>query len=261
MKIRITALLAICLLVVNVNAGEPRDIYDEYWAFELQNNPFLATTSGDYRFNDRAPDVSAPAQRKRLQALEAIASRLDDTGDSLNADILAFILRHELALGAFAPWRIPFLSDAGFHMDVGYVVSSTRFESSEDYSDYLARLAALPGYLEQNRVNMQLGIETGFTQPREIMENILPSFDAQVTVSAEDHPLYAPFRDMPGQAGSLTIFSKADYEANNRDLEKSSLEPFLGTGAYVLASAGLLDGYACSAHWECLTALRSKLGS
>jgi microcin C transport system substrate-binding protein len=45
-----------------------------------------------------------------------------------------------------------------------------------------------------------------------------------------------PFRDMPAQAGSLTIFSKAHYEANGRDLEKSSLEPFLGTGAYVLDS-------------------------
>ncbi len=45
-----------------------------------------------------------------------------------------------------------------------------------------------------------------------------------------------PFRDMPGQAGSTTIFSKAHYEANNRDLEKSSLEPFLGTGPYVLES-------------------------
>jgi microcin C transport system substrate-binding protein len=45
-----------------------------------------------------------------------------------------------------------------------------------------------------------------------------------------------PFRDMPGQAGSTIIFSKAHYEANNRDLEKSSLEPFLGTGAYVLES-------------------------
>ena len=45
-----------------------------------------------------------------------------------------------------------------------------------------------------------------------------------------------PFRDMPGQAGSLTIFSKKDYEENKRDLEKSSLEPFLGTGAYVLES-------------------------
>lgn len=28
------------------------------------------------------------------------------------------------------------------------------------------------------------------------------------------------------------------------------------TGAYVLASAGLLDGYDCSAHWECLAALQ-----
>lgn len=45
-----------------------------------------------------------------------------------------------------------------------------------------------------------------------------------------------PFRDMPGQAGSTTIFSKKHYEENNRDLEKSSLEPFLGTGPYVLES-------------------------
>ncbi|HMS95744.1 MAG TPA: extracellular solute-binding protein, partial [Tabrizicola sp.] len=45
-----------------------------------------------------------------------------------------------------------------------------------------------------------------------------------------------PFRDMPAQAGSGPIFSKAHYEANNRDLEASSLEPFLGTGAYVLES-------------------------
>jgi microcin C transport system substrate-binding protein len=46
----------------------------------------------------------------------------------------------------------------------------------------------------------------------------------------------APFRDMPAQAGSTTIFSKAHYEANNLDLEKSSLKPFLGTGPYVLES-------------------------
>jgi uncharacterized protein (DUF885 family) len=197
MKRRTTALLATCLLAANVYAGDSNSIYDEYWAFELQHNPFLATPSGDYRFNDRVPDVSAPAQRCRLKALEAFASRLDAVGDSLDTDILEFILQHELALGAFTPWRIPFLSDAGFHMDVGYVVSSTHFESIDDYSDYLARLQALPGYLEQNRVNMQLGIKTGFTQPREIMENILPSFDAQVTASAEDHPLYAPFRYMP----------------------------------------------------------------
>lgn len=45
-----------------------------------------------------------------------------------------------------------------------------------------------------------------------------------------------PFRDMPAQAGGTTIFSKKHYEEHNRDLEKSSLEPFLGTGPYVLES-------------------------
>ncbi|WP_108126361.1 GlxA family transcriptional regulator [Saccharospirillum mangrovi] len=30
------------------------------------------------------------------------------------------------------------------------------------------------------------------------------------------------------------------------------------TGAYVLAAAGLLDGYNCSAHWECLAALQER---
>lgn len=45
-----------------------------------------------------------------------------------------------------------------------------------------------------------------------------------------------PFRDMPATAGGLTIMSKAHYIANKMDLEESSLNPFLGTGAYVLDS-------------------------
>ncbi len=43
-----------------------------------------------------------------------------------------------------------------------------------------------------------------------------------------------PYRDLPQSVGGLPILSKADYIANNRDLEESSLEPFIGTGPYVL---------------------------
>ena len=45
-----------------------------------------------------------------------------------------------------------------------------------------------------------------------------------------------PFRDLPALAGGMTVFSRAHYEANNLDLEKSSLVPFMGTGPYVLES-------------------------
>ncbi|MCU0800704.1 MAG: extracellular solute-binding protein [Rhodobacteraceae bacterium] len=45
-----------------------------------------------------------------------------------------------------------------------------------------------------------------------------------------------PWRDMPQEVGSLSIMSRAHYEGNNRDLSLDSLEPFLGTGQYVLDS-------------------------
>ena len=45
-----------------------------------------------------------------------------------------------------------------------------------------------------------------------------------------------PFRDMPATAGGLSVISKADYLGKKRDLEDSSLVPFLGTAPYVLDS-------------------------
>ncbi|MDZ7904384.1 MAG: extracellular solute-binding protein [Cypionkella sp.] len=64
----------------------------------------------------------------------------------------------------------------------------------------------------------------------------------QSVEAIDDHTVKFTFtpgtamRDMPSTAGGLTIVSKADYEANKRDLEESSLDPMLGTGAYVLGS-------------------------
>ncbi|TKA97243.1 ABC transporter substrate-binding protein [Cereibacter changlensis] len=43
-----------------------------------------------------------------------------------------------------------------------------------------------------------------------------------------------PTRDLPQDVGGLPVISKAHYEANNLDLEESSLTPFLGSGPYLL---------------------------
>ena len=43
-----------------------------------------------------------------------------------------------------------------------------------------------------------------------------------------------PTRDLPSLVGGLPILSKAHYEANNLNMEESSMTPFLGTGAYML---------------------------
>ncbi|WP_349035574.1 extracellular solute-binding protein [Pseudotabrizicola sp. 4114] len=41
-----------------------------------------------------------------------------------------------------------------------------------------------------------------------------------------------PHRDLPADMGGLSVMSKAHYEANNLDLEESSMTPMLGTGQY-----------------------------
>lgn len=44
-----------------------------------------------------------------------------------------------------------------------------------------------------------------------------------------------PTRDLPQMVGALPVFSKAFYIDNDRDFEASSLDPLMGSGAYVLA--------------------------
>lgn len=45
-----------------------------------------------------------------------------------------------------------------------------------------------------------------------------------------------PKRDLIQSVGGLPVFSKADFEENDRDLENPSLKPFLGSGPYLFDS-------------------------
>lgn len=48
-----------------------------------------------------------------------------------------------------------------------------------------------------------------------------------------------PKRDVIQQIGSQIVFSRADFEKHDRDIEQSSAIPFLGSGPYVLDSADM----------------------
>lgn len=179
-------------------------LFEEYWANEMEENPFLATQAGVPGFDDRIPGVAPGDYARRADEAAAFLARLEaidrsevDESHALSADILSFILKHDIALSAFDAWRIPFLADTGFHTDFGYVVGATSFRTEADYQNYIARLKALPGYIDRNIENMRIGIASGFTQPKEILPFIMPSFEAQVKDNAAAHPFYAPFRSMP----------------------------------------------------------------
>ncbi len=176
---------------------------DEYWANQLREDPLRATFSGVNDYNALLPAVSPADQQRRhqiaqnfQQQLFAIdASELTDS-NKVNRDLLAFILKHDLELSQFKGWRMPILADDGFHSTIAYVVDRTPFGNTQDYENYLKRLQALPAYFAQNVANMRLGLKEGFTQPKQILGHILPSFKALLVSDVETHPLFQPFLNM-----------------------------------------------------------------
>ncbi len=184
----------------STGAQELSAIFHDFEDFVMRENPFEATFNGAPGFDDQIPDVSPAAQARRQSTARALLARLDaadSSADPVSAEILRFILAHDIALAEFRTWRAPFLSDHGFHLEFGQVAAATSFSTEKDYRNYLARLRQLPNYFQQNVENMRQGIKERFVQPKEIMAGVLPSFEAQAAFSAENHPLFAPFTSMP----------------------------------------------------------------
>ncbi|MEX6634469.1 DUF885 domain-containing protein [Hyphococcus lacteus] len=204
-------------------------LFDDYWSNEMEEFPFNATYSGVSGFERDVPSVAPADQARRRAEAEAFLARLNainvnalDPDQQVSAQLLAFILKHDVALSVFDSWRIPFLADTGFHTDFGYIVGSTAFRTAKDYDDYLARLSAMPDYIDQNIENMRQGLRDGFTQPKEILPFIIPSFEGQVKDNPEDHPFYAPFTQFPA---NISASEQKALRAKGRAVVQSQIIP------------------------------------
>jgi uncharacterized protein (DUF885 family) len=205
---RLFFLICIACSITGLASAAPADdlkaLFEDYWANEMRESPFNATQSGVNDYNAEVPSVAPADYTRRTAAAETFLERLNEIDRSdlsetevLSADLLEFILNHDISLSEFDVWRRPFLADTGFHTNFAYVVSATSFRNEKDYADYLERLRKLPDYIDQNIANMRRGLEDGFTQPKEILPYIIPSFEAQIKDNAAAHPYYAPFQSMP----------------------------------------------------------------
>ncbi|MEZ5929858.1 MAG: DUF885 domain-containing protein [Parvularculaceae bacterium] len=211
-------------------------LFNDYWESELAEDPFGATYNGRTDANDKVTSVAPEDYARRTAQLEAFMVRLEaidlsqvSENDRLSAELLKFILKHDIALSAFDRWRIPFLADSGFQMTMGFVMSATPFRTQKDYEDYIKRLKAFPTFLDQNIANMRQGIADGFTQPKEILPLIIPSFEAQVKDDPKAHPLYTPFENIPSS------ISSRKRQALQREGEKVLAEEVIPAFARVLA--------------------------
>ena len=183
---------------------ELQGVFDQHWAWFLENHPRQATFRGDRSGNDRWPDMSLQAIEQRyqqrgefLQQLEKIDSNDLSDESRLNRRLLQRTLeskrkRYELGM-VFMDLKMR----QGPHNEFR-ILGSTPFENLGDYELWLARMEALPQYLTQYTALLDEGIARQRVQANTVVTRILKQIETVLAAAPGEHPYYQPFLDMPG---------------------------------------------------------------
>jgi len=230
---RALACLSLALMAVQAGAqtaeSSLQQIIADYETFNRQVDPLSAGAEGDREALRRLPDVrpeTEQADRKQLVVFGERLAKIDAqqlSGEAaLNHALLTSIVKESTEEIGFDFSRIAFQNDEGFHTLADYLGRSTTIASREDADAWLARLAALPAWYEQNVSNLKRGIKTRYTQPRIVVDRVLDVARKQVEVKPEDNSLLLPFARMPA---SIPAQAQAEYRAKALALVRDKIYP------------------------------------
>jgi uncharacterized protein (DUF885 family) len=173
------------------------------WEYTMREEPTYASRLGDHRYDDRWPDVSPAANERRAAHAREMLTRLRamDPRGLTPEDRVSFALfrrgfeSHVEGL----PFRLEHLAidQNGGIQNADDLVSALPFASARDYEAWIARLRALPAYVEQTTELLREGVKEHVVHARVIMERVPAQIAAQIVDDPEKSPFFAPLRRIP----------------------------------------------------------------
>ncbi len=202
---RAAFILALCLpLLAQTRNDELHELFEDYYEEYLRENPEVATSVGRGEHNDRWRDWSRPARQRWTERVEHYRSQLasfnpEDLNlqDGISWRLLRRQLELELAGIDYDAHLIRLNQLFGLHTSVLLTMREMPTRTHADYEDMIARLRAVPAYIEQNIAALREAIKKGHVQPRRTADLIIGQLDAQAAPSAADSPLLGAFREFP----------------------------------------------------------------
>jgi uncharacterized protein (DUF885 family) len=179
------------------------DLFTREWQYDLEQSPTRASPLGDRRWNDRWPDRSLAAIKRRhdhdVQVLKDLG--LIDRGklsaaDQLNYDLFKKGYETEIEEYQYRWYLVP-LNQRGGIQTQNELADSLRFQTVKDYEDWIARMNAFPTYMDQTIALLKEGAKARIVLPRVIMERVPAQINKQLAARPEDSLFYKPFRQYP----------------------------------------------------------------
>ena len=181
-----------------------QDFFKSYFEETLKDDPEYATNVGRHEYDDRWTDLSKAGREARIAHMR---SRLAELGkydlaslseqDQLSARLLKYELTSQLEANDLQTHLLRVGQLYGFHNRVYLTMDRMPARTAKDYQNILARLHAIPTYIDQNIVILDEAIQEGWMQPKIVVDLVSNQIAAQIAQEKKDSALLAPFRNFP----------------------------------------------------------------
>lgn len=177
-------------------------IIDQSWQLQLSASPEMAYSMGDTSAAGKLADLSPAALAKLNQGQIAVLAQLKaldrsslSKEDKINAQILEDQIQNDVDLYSFKDYYLPITAESSFHAYITSIAQG-RFNTLEDYRNYIAKLNALPTYFAQQTHWLKQGLAEGITPPKVTLNGFEDSISAYI-VPVEKSGYFKPFTQYP----------------------------------------------------------------
>jgi len=184
---------------------------EDYWEGILQRNPTLATFYGDYRYNDRLPDVGPRGRVAEEADLRSVLARLAPlreaslgTEDRITWDMLRLAVQAGLDAVRLRLDELAVDQMYGPHVWLPELLNWHPTDTLEHVQQLIARYRAFGELMSQYLGNLVDGIRDHRTAPTIAVERVIAQLRALLATPPDDSPMSAPAaRQPPGLAEQL----------------------------------------------------------
>jgi uncharacterized protein (DUF885 family) len=209
--------------MTNANAATQalHKLFDDEWEWTMRENPTFASTLGDRRYNDRWEDASLESVERQhrhrletLKRLQTIPRAQLSPADRLNYDLFKKDLDNDIEGHKFKLYLLP-VNQRGGIQTADELTELLRFQTVKDYEDWIARMQALPRYMDQTIALMRDGVREHILWPKVVEQRVAAQIDKQTPARPEDSTFYKPFKQFPADipADDRARLSQAAREA------------------------------------------------
>jgi uncharacterized protein (DUF885 family) len=226
--------------------------FSDYFEQSLRDSPEYATAIGRHEYDDHWSDLSKDGRARRRAHLEQALATADkfsagqiSADDHLSLDLMRYDLHTQLDAFDLQTYLLRVGQMTGFHNSVYVVVDRMPYFTVKDCENIIARIHAVPAYVDQNIEIMNEAIARGITQPKIVSDLVIGQLTTQVAQGPDKTALLLFLKKMPGsipaaEQDRLRKQATEAYENDFRPAWRKALEYMQTTySAHVRPTVGI----------------------